>query len=223
MMAPVSPGHTDAVPAGRTANRVGRPGWRDPRLWVGVVLVAASVLAGARLLAGADDTVVVWAAQRDLSAGSEVAVEDLTATRVRFADEGDLGRYLAATADLPAERRLRHDVAAGDLLPLSALGAPADTGVLSVPISLPALAVPPDVGPGARVDVWVTGEGAGGKPVARPVLSDVLVLAAPESAEGFGLTTDRQLVLGVDESQQDVLGRVLAGAGTGGLTVVGRG
>ena len=39
-----------------------RPAWRDPRLWIGVVLVAASVVAGARLLAAADDTVQVWAA-----------------------------------------------------------------------------------------------------------------------------------------------------------------
>ena len=33
----------------------------DPRLWVGVAIVAVCVVAGARLLAAADDTVAVWA------------------------------------------------------------------------------------------------------------------------------------------------------------------
>ena len=46
------------VPA---ALRGQRPAWRDPRLWIGIVLVAASVVVGARVLAAADDTVQVWA------------------------------------------------------------------------------------------------------------------------------------------------------------------
>ena len=39
------------VPA---ATRPTTPGWRDPRLWIGVVLVTGSVVAGARILSGAD-------------------------------------------------------------------------------------------------------------------------------------------------------------------------
>ena len=54
------------VPA---ATRTRSPGWRDPRLWVGVVLVTGSVVAGARILAGADDMTSVWAASGDLAAG----------------------------------------------------------------------------------------------------------------------------------------------------------
>lgn len=54
------------------ATRVGRSGWRDPRLWIGVVLVTVSVVAGARLLAAADDTVTVWAVVDDLGAGSAI-------------------------------------------------------------------------------------------------------------------------------------------------------
>src|SRR5690242_2876688 len=40
------------VPA---ATRTRPSGWRDPRLWVGVVLVTGSVVAGARILSAADD------------------------------------------------------------------------------------------------------------------------------------------------------------------------
>ena len=71
----------DVPPATRSTN----PGWRDPRLWVGVVLVTGSVVAGARIMAGADDTTAVWAASGDLVAGQTLTTEDLTATRVRFA------------------------------------------------------------------------------------------------------------------------------------------
>lgn len=39
------------------ATRTGTPGWRDPRLWIGVLVVAASVVLGARIVGGSDDTV----------------------------------------------------------------------------------------------------------------------------------------------------------------------
>jgi hypothetical protein len=55
---------TVTTDTGTPALRVRRPGWRDPRLWIGVVLVAGSVVAGARLLAAADDTVQVWSPRR---------------------------------------------------------------------------------------------------------------------------------------------------------------
>ncbi len=51
-----------------TATRTRTPGWRDPRLWVGVVVVAGSVLLGARVVGAADDTVTVWAAAAELPA-----------------------------------------------------------------------------------------------------------------------------------------------------------
>ena len=49
--------------------------------------VAASVVAGARVLATADDTVQVWAAASDMGAGDRLTEADLVASRVRFADE----------------------------------------------------------------------------------------------------------------------------------------
>ena len=55
------PGYRDTAPSlSVPATRVRRPGWRDPRLAVGLVLVAAATVAGARLLATSDDTVAVW-------------------------------------------------------------------------------------------------------------------------------------------------------------------
>ena len=102
MMTPVSrylgnPG----VQAPPVAVRATTPGWRDPRLWIGVAIVAVSVVAGARLLASADDTVAVWAVIDDMGAGDLVSESDLEVRRVRFADDADLARYFRADDQLP--------------------------------------------------------------------------------------------------------------------------
>ena len=73
-----------------------RAGWRNPRLLLGVVLVAGSVLLGARLLAAADDTVGVWALSRDLPAGATVGKGDLERRQIRFPDVDTANGYLAA-------------------------------------------------------------------------------------------------------------------------------
>lgn len=221
MMRPVTStlGNADAA----TATRVRQPGWRDPRLWVGVTLVAVSVLAGARLLAAADDTVSVWALTTDLAPGETLEREDLVARQVHFADGADLERYLAADDALPAEREVLRPIAAGELVPRAAIGRAGDTGLLTVPLGLPRSAVPPSVGVGDHVDVWVSLDNAAGGTSAKPVLRDVTVLAVPSGGDAtFGVSEDRQLVLGVSAEQEHDLGRVLAAVGERQITVVGR-
>lgn len=206
-----------------SALRATPPGWRDPRLWVGVALVAASVVVGARVLAQADEATTVWAAAADLPVGQQLAEGDLVATRVRFLDEADADRYLAADEPLPDPHTLLRSVAAGEMVPAAALGEPATGALLSVPVSVPRLSVPPDLGPGSVVDVWVTVETASGRTVSRPLLTEVVVLAAPPVSDGFGATGDRQLVLGVSPDDEEALGKTLAAAEESGLTIVGRG
>ena len=47
------------------ATRTRTPGWRDPRLWVGVVVVAGSVLLGARVVGAADEQeLAAWCRDR---------------------------------------------------------------------------------------------------------------------------------------------------------------
>lgn len=220
--APASTPHLDDVPA---ADRATSRGWRDPRLWVGVALVAGSVVAGARVLASADETTAVWAAAGDLAAGQALGPDDLTATRVRFADAADAGRYLEVDEELPAELTLTRDLGVGELVPAGALGAPAGEATVSVSVSLPAEQVPTGVAGGSRVDVWVVEEDRGARrgAAAEKVLADVLVLEAPSAAESFAATTDRQVVLGVPEDEEEALARVLAASGEGTVRIVGRG
>lgn len=210
------PARLGAAPA---AQRVQRPGWRDPRLWAGVAIVAVSVVAGARLLASADDTVAVWAAAGELAAGAPVTSADLERHRVRFADTGDLGGYFPGTA-APPEGVLLRGVGPGELLPRTAVGTAAQSGTVQVPLSVDPDQVPPSVDTGSVVDVYLLGgQGARG---AEPALSGVSVVDAPEAEEGFVASGKRQLVLAVPEDDARRFFGLLGAADAPTLTVVRR-
>ncbi len=209
------------------ATRATRPGWRDPRLWIGVALVTGSVVAGARILAGADDMTQVWSATTDLVAGQTVDADDLEATRIRFGDDLDRERYLAVDDELPASLTLTRPLAAGELVPATALGEATDDDAVAVSIAVAAEHVPPDVVRGSRVDVWVISDRTlGGGRRAAPaelVLGDIVVLDAPVVSDSFASATSRQLVLSVPADEDESLAVVLAASGDDRVRVVGRG
>ncbi|MCY7400565.1 MAG: hypothetical protein LH477_06355 [Nocardioides sp.] len=207
------------VPA---ATRSTSPGWRDPRLWVGVVLVTGSVVAGARIMAGADDTTAVWAASGDLVAGQMLTSDDLTATRVRFADDADGGRYLAVDAQLPDDLTLVRAVEAGELLPASVLGAESGEETVTVSIAVAPEHVPTDLVTGSHVDVWVVGEDRRSRRAAELVLDDIVIIDAPVVSDSFATSGNRQLVLAVPVTDEDALAQVLAASGDNLVRVVGR-
>jgi hypothetical protein len=207
-----------------------RPAWRDPRLWVGIVLVAASVVVGARVLATADDTVQVWGAATDLGAGQRVEADDLVAQRVRFADTDALQGYFTVDDELPADLELTRSIGAGELLPRGAVGTPQQTGLVEVPVAVEPEQVPPGVGPGDVVDVYVVAplsadsDGEEVQPLPDgPALSEATVVEAPELASSFGTSGKRQLVLAVPEADAPAFFALLARYDAPSLTVVRRG
>jgi hypothetical protein len=212
------------VPA---AIRASTPGWRDPRLWIGVVLVAGSVVAGARILSGADDMTPVWSAAGDLVTGQTLTAGDLQATRVRFDEEADRDRYLEVDDELPAALTLTRPLAAGELVPAAALGEEPTDDTVAVSIAVSAEHVPTDLVRGSRVDVWVIADrtlaARRARNAAEPVLSDIVVLDAPVVTDAFASATSRQLVLAVPAADQESLGALLAASGDDRVRVVGRG
>lgn len=178
------------------ATRAARPGWRDPRLWVGVLLVAVSVVGGARLLAAADDSVPVWAVAIDAGPGTVLTADDLVAHRVRFSDVDQLAGYFAADDELPADLHLVRAVTAGELLPRAALGTDAMAAdTVELPVAVDAEQVPPSVSAGSVVDVYLRDPQARGLEPG-PVLTAATVVDAPVGDSGFGAVTGRrQLVL----------------------------
>ena len=221
-----TPSATDVPPALRGH----RPAWRDPRLWIGIVLVAVSVVVGARVLAAADDTVQVWAAAGDLGAGQRIEADDLVAQRVRFADADALAGYFTVDDELPADLELTRSVGKGELLPKAAVGTPAQTGLVEVPIAVDPELVPPSIEPGDVVDVYIvaplSADTAGKQqqpPPAGPALTQATVVDAPELESSFGTSGKRQLVLGVPEDAAPTFFALLAQYDAPSLTVVRRG
>jgi hypothetical protein len=216
-------------PAITPAVRGVRPGWRDPRLWVGVVILAASVLLGTRLVASADDTVEVWATSSDMGPGEEVTAADLVAVRVHFEDADGLAGYYRVQADLPADLQLTRAVGAGELLPRTAVGSGTRSGLLELPISVDPEQVPGSVAEGSVVDVYVvsppsgvSGGATGASPGSGPAISAATVVDAPGVSTSFGSTGKRQLVLAVPDAEAAAFFALLARYDAAVLTVVRR-
>lgn len=207
------------------AVRVSTPGWRDPRMWVGIAIVAASVLIGAKVIGGADQSVAVWAAAGELGQGDTVTADDLVQRRVRFADESDADRYLSADQAPPADSVLLRTVGEGELLPRAALGGEDTERLTQVALAAESAAVPPSVVRGATVTVWVVPDDtqADKKRSADPIFSDVTVLATPEDDGTFGPTGTRQIVVGVPVEQVEFIDEALAATAQGTITFTGKG
>lgn len=191
-------------------------------MWVGIALVAVSVLGGARIIGAADDTVQVWSTSADMAAGQPLTGEDLVAAKVHFSEVDELDRYLRVDEELPAEATLGRAVGQGELVPRTALDQAGSSGVSTLPLVLPSLAIPPGLTPGTRVNVWSVNEAKNGY-TSSIILADVEVVAVPAGADGFGAGVERQLLLGIDAQQQKTVAAALEAAADGTLTVQRRG
>lgn len=214
------PGRVPAPTDAPAAARPGRPGWRDPRILVGLLIVAASVLLGVKVLAAADDTVAVWTLTKDLPAGTEVARSDVESRQVRFTSADDADRYLSADDVLPPDRVLERAVGRGELLPRAAL-AGASQALVQVPLSVDVDAVPATVEEGSVVDVWVTPEATGSDRLteATRILDDVTVVRASREEQSLAPSGTRQIIVGVTSAQADDLGPALGRSAVGRVII----
>lgn len=143
-----------------------RPSWREPRFLLGLVLVLASVAGVSGLLAASDRTVQVYAARHALAAGDAVAAGDLVGVRVRLGSA--TAAYLTSTPSPDAV--VTRTIAAGELVPVGALGAASAQRETSVVIAVDG-ELPGSVAAGSSVDVWAaaaSGNGAGAPKFGAP-------------------------------------------------------
>jgi hypothetical protein len=221
-----------------SARRLSAPRWRDPRLLLGVVLVAVSVLVGARLVSRADAPTPVWSTTHALPVGWRLQRADLQLSDVRFSTSADAGRYLAAEDPL-AGAVLTRALGSGELVPRGALASSRAGALVEVPLGLEQGAAPVDLAVGDRVDVWVvppdpsfsqsatTGQGAtaGGVSArahtdAAKVLREVVVLSAGAGGSTFGGSATRTVVVGVSHAAARRLPTVLPALATGQVVLV---
>jgi hypothetical protein len=223
-MTPTAPALSDT--SAPRATRSHRPGWRSPRLLLGILLVVGSVTLGARLVAAADDTVGVWAVAHDLPAGATLHQGDLERRQVHFPDASTADSYLDADDDLPEGAALNRPVTGGELLPRAAFAKDAARDLVEVPISVVSDDLPATVRQGSVIDIWVAPKvSAVGQTKARAVqvLTDVVVIAVPRASDGLAPQTTRQVIVGVPASRAPDLGAALGSMSDGRIVIARKG
>jgi hypothetical protein len=179
-------------PTAPTPRRLARPRWLNVRVVGGILLVVAAVVIGARVVGASSQTTTVWAADRNLAAGTVLVGADLTTVEVNLGDNA--GLYLGPGTASPVGMTVLSPVAAGELLPASAVDQPAAGRVVAIGVE-PAN-MPPGVDHGSSIDLYlIKGGGAGSEAEATTELigRDLTVqsVAAPSSGGLSGATSNR--------------------------------
>ncbi|MGH3495979.1 MAG: hypothetical protein ACRDP1_00745 [Nocardioidaceae bacterium] len=206
------------------AVRLTRSRWRDPRLAVGVILVALAVVLGARVVAASDHTVAVWALAHDVPAGSRLTPDDVTVARVHFDDSARQELYVSSDETIPDSVRLTRAASSGELLSRAALAPAGAAGVAELPLAVASTSMPGDLRPGEVVDVWVAprpGTSAAGRRAQR-VLSGVRVASVNSSSSSIGGLDALQVVVTLDSGAADAgrLDTTIAAVATGTVVLV---
>lgn len=192
------------------AGRMRRPSWKDPRLAIGLVLVALSVALGIAVVAGGRNTVEVWAASRTLAPGDSLD-DVLTIVEV---PEGFEDSYVPASDAVDGV--VNRVVAEGELLPRSAVVAAGEMSLRTVVVTL-GEQVSAAVGTGTIVDLWLNP--AEGGP-AELIREGLIVRAVAEERSAFATNSGSTLELLVPE--QDVQSVLTAMNDGGPLVAVPR-
>lgn len=193
------------------------------RFLAGVLLVVGSVLLGAKIVSGADQSTTVWKAQRDLPAGTTVGAADFALARVRLF--GDHATYRSAASGSPQSLVLSRPIGRDEFLPASALrdddqSARATTREISVPLENGHY--PADLAAGDTVDVYVTSKPPGGEsqPLTKLVLERAVVSAIPQGkGGGFSSSNGKSAVILVPA---DRVADVVSAVQDGKVDIAGR-
>lgn len=173
------------APASPKASRLTLPRWLDPKLLLGVLLVIVAMLLGARVLAGADDTVPVYQVKAAMFTGDALTSESVAVTNVHFTDASVADNYVSADSALPTGQVVNRDIHAGELLTQGSVSPKTKTPTVqvSVPVDAADLAL---VTENSRIDVIVVpnSNSANAKATPTKVLSNVLVTSVPDTSGG---------------------------------------
>lgn len=180
------------VPSAPTPRRLSRPRWLNIRVVGGILLVVAAVVVGARVIGASSQTSAVWAAERNLAAGTVLVGTDLTAVEVNLGDNS--GLYLGPAGTSPVGMTVLTPIAAGELLPASAIDRPSAGRVVAIAVAPENM--PPGVDHGSTIDLYLTSGGVAGsesEATTELVGRDLTVqsVTAPSSGGLSGATSNR--------------------------------
>lgn len=181
------------------APRLRRPGWKDPRLLVGLLMVLTAVAGVVALVQSMDRNEGYWVAGEDLVPGSSVQAGQLSVVSVGLGDAAD--DYLRADQALPADATVVGTVRQGELIPAEAVVAADPQSRQPVALTLDD-DLPAGTVPGTRVDIWVAAaDGQQGFEEPDLVTEGAEIAEVGEVAGAFGNTGDisLQVLLGPGE------------------------
>jgi hypothetical protein len=164
---------------------------------LGLLLVAVSVVVGARVLSGADETTPVWQVTTDLRAGQQIMPSDVAVVDLRLT-EAAVEPYVVADGPFPTGRWLSRPLSSGELVPASALSTGGGAASRELPLGVAAAGVPTGLAVGDVVDVWaVPPTDSHAEPAA--VLMGVTVVGLSGDDPG-GLSSERQVLVSIPDS-----------------------
>lgn len=202
---------------GPVAGRLRRPGWKDPRLLIGLVLIAGAIVGVSSIVGAADRTTAHYVAHETLTPGTVLDVDDLAVAHVRIG----AGAYIAADDPDGVEpwgQVVTRVIEAGELVPATALASPDsfDGRPVAVVTTSPVAA---DVRPGSSVDVWVTAPDSAGEPESRLIGEDLVVADVDSETGSFASGASETVYVVVPRAALE--GFLEALATEGSVSVVG--
>lgn len=199
------------------AGRLRRPGWKDPRLLVGILLIAVAIVGVSAIVQGADRTTATYSAAHTLTPGTVIEEGDLTVAHVRV----DEGTYLGVSPDHePWGQVVTRVIENGELIPASSLSAADDFDGRPIAV-VTTSPVAQDVQTGTLVDVWVTVGDAQDEPTSSLVGEQLVVADVVREEGAFSATRAPTVYVVVPSSEIQMLLEALAVGGE--VSVVGRG
>jgi hypothetical protein len=199
---------------GATSVRRPRRRWTDFRLFVGVILIAASIAGVWAVVAASRRTAPVYVATHTIVPGEHLDADDLTIADVAL---GRLdGAYLTPKTALSGMVSTR-TIPAGELVARDAVQPERDVDVTTVVVQSLA-EVPSGVRTGTRVDVWVAAHReSGGYGTPRILVPDAVVASVSRDESMLG---DAGASLELVIPRSDVADALEAIAGASAISVV---
>lgn len=199
--------------SGPVAGRLRRPSWRDPRLLVGIVLIAMSVVAVSAIVRSADQTTPYYAARGPIAPGTVLSPDDVVIVSARVGGDA----YVASTEE-PWGQVVTRVVGDGELLPAAALSDRDDFSgrPVAVRTSVPLAA---SIDRGAFVDVYVTVEDQSGRAATQLIGGALVVDEVVRDDTTFGVGSGETVYVVVPV--KDIPDFLEALAGGGEISVVG--
>lgn len=181
------------------APRLRTPGWKDPRLIVGVILVVLSVTGVVALIQSADARQGYWAAATDVVPGAPHDAAAFHIVQVNLADVAQ--HYWPADEPLPAEFYVAATLLQGELLTRRDVTEADPAGRQQVGVQV-LEHMPASIRPGSRVDVWVSAPSEDGRGFDTPVrlVANAEVVGKAESSSAFAAADTTTVYLMLSQS-----------------------